>query len=269
MLVGHEKQVSSFKKMYENDKVPHAFLLIGQEGVGKKDFAHYASCLLRNIEEKNIEHNPDIIHLESPNIADVRALNKLIIKPSFSGGTRIVIIDNAQNIMVQSANALLKTIEEPKSETIFFFLSVLAEQMIPTIRSRCVHFYFSFVDTSTIEKSIDTSSIEDLKVLWEGLPSYANKICKDIKAKEEAIEIIDDSKTFLSDDMSKSFNIIEKYVKDKNLFEKFIYSTIYTERKTRNNLDIIRLLMKILTSIKKSNANIPYMMHNFIIQTQK
>ena len=70
-------------------------------------------------------------------IDQVRSLSDFIVHTSHSGGAKIVIINDAHNLNINSANALLKTLEEPTSNSYLFLVTELPGSLPATIRSRC------------------------------------------------------------------------------------------------------------------------------------
>lgn len=70
-------------------------------------------------------------------VDDVRKVNEFLAKTSFDGNWRVVIIDSADEMNKNAANALLKILEEPPVHTILLLISHNAGTLLPTIRSRC------------------------------------------------------------------------------------------------------------------------------------
>lgn len=70
-------------------------------------------------------------------VDEVRAMSGLFQQASRAGGYRICIIDTAEDLNTNSANALLKLIEEPPSRSLFLVLAHHPAQVLPTLRSRC------------------------------------------------------------------------------------------------------------------------------------
>ncbi len=68
---------------------------------------------------------------------DVRSLNHFLHLSSTDGGRRVVLIDSADEMNTQAANALLKMLEEPPARTVLLLVSHQPSRLLPTIRSRC------------------------------------------------------------------------------------------------------------------------------------
>lgn len=70
-------------------------------------------------------------------VDDIRKVNDFLAKTSFNDGWRVVIIDSADDMNKNAANALLKILEEPPAKTLLLLISHNLGQLLPTIRSRC------------------------------------------------------------------------------------------------------------------------------------
>jgi DNA polymerase-3 subunit delta' len=145
-----------------SDQLPHALLLSGPPGVGKSRFAHaLVSQLLCEAPQAArpcgtcaacgwvaAGTHPDLRVLSlaltdegKPSseirIDQVRALADFLVVGSHRGGRRIVVIDPADAMNTVTANALLKTLEEPGDGLLFLLVTGRADALLPTIRSRC------------------------------------------------------------------------------------------------------------------------------------
>jgi len=158
----------------ENERFPQALLFAGMSGIGKKDFAFYlARGLLCQSPRKNpatqlmepcqihgqkqnehrqmcrscrlftVANHPDLFHLSTPEdkkvipVDDIRELIQWSVLVSQSGGKKVIIIEPAEAMNINAANSLLKTLEEPVSNTIIILLAQQKQMLLPTIRSRC------------------------------------------------------------------------------------------------------------------------------------
>ncbi len=154
----HE-QWQRLMEMQQQDRLPHAILLCGPDGIGLKQFAQTAAmqllCLSKEPETNlacgscqscqlyNAGNHPDLSLIEPEEtgkqvkIAQVRELIEYVALKSFSGKQKIAIIDPADAMNRATANALLKTLEEPPSQSMLFLLSHRPSKLPITIRSRC------------------------------------------------------------------------------------------------------------------------------------
>ena len=167
-LFGYDKLFNSFITLHKKNKLPNVMLLSGSKGLGKSTFAyHFINYLLSNKEEDNylvdnfkinpsnssyklIQNNihPNFFLLENEltedniKIDQVRNLLIFLHKSTYTKDLKIVFIDNAEFLNVNSSNALLKSLEEPSSNTFFFIIHNDAYGIKETIKSRCIQFKF-------------------------------------------------------------------------------------------------------------------------------
>ncbi len=138
-------------------RLPHALLINGPLGIGKAAFArtlgNYLLCKqpgattacgrCRSCELTQSGGHPDLYHLQPEEtgkpikIDQVRALSEFIYSTAQQGGYRVVIIDPADSMNLNAANALLKMLEEPGKDTVLLLLTSRLGHMLPTIKSRC------------------------------------------------------------------------------------------------------------------------------------
>ena len=100
---------------------------------------------------------------ENIKIEQIRGLLLFLNKSSYYKGVKIILIDNAENLNINSSNALLKAIEEPNENTYFFIINNNSKKILNTIKSRCIDFNINFNlhEKKTIFKKI--SSFYQLK----------------------------------------------------------------------------------------------------------
>ena len=156
-VIGHEDIISRFKSSIEADRVSHAYIIAGEEGSGRNTLAYcFAKTLqcesggteacgtCKSCKQAESGNHPDIIYIstEGDNIISVgkirdQLVGSMEIKP-YSSRYKIYIIKEAEKMMEDAQNALLKTIEEPPEYGIVIIITSQPEKLLPTIRSRCV-----------------------------------------------------------------------------------------------------------------------------------
>jgi DNA polymerase-3 subunit delta' len=178
---GHEALSRSFAEVVAHGRLGHAYLFAGPAGVGKKLFARElakailcetakdrvdacdrcASCLL--VEAGT---HPDVISINRPEdknefpIAVIRDLTeKLAMKPA-RGGYKFAVIDDADDFNAESANALLKTLEEPPPRSVVILLATDSERQLPTILSRCQLIRFAPLPPALVAELLRKQEIE-------------------------------------------------------------------------------------------------------------
>ena len=179
MLIGHQKQLNYLKRMAESGKIPHALLFSGQKKLGKKTIAlEFISWLFEEPGVPKILGHPDFILIEpqekhpeaersslrgSPapssalvrgqiQINQIRDLSwRLSLKP-IKAQLKAVIIDEAHSMTPEAQNCFLKTLEEPKGNTLLILITEKPNFLLPTIVSRCQIIKFYPVKKDEIER---------------------------------------------------------------------------------------------------------------------
>lgn len=165
---GHQLILEMLQRALSRSRLPHALLFAGDAGIGKKRVAlHLAQCLFctqtpadqlescgecASCKQMTAETHPDLISIECPPDKAILPLSLIIggddhrgregvcyemsLRP-MSGDRRIAIIDDADKMNAESANALLKTLEEPSANYLMILIASDLDSILPTIRSRC------------------------------------------------------------------------------------------------------------------------------------
>jgi DNA polymerase-3 subunit delta' len=175
VIVGQERAVERFASAWGSRKLHHAWLLAGRRGVGKASFADAAARRvlaeaagpafdlppLDTDDEHPIVRlvragsHPDMRRLERQvnektgnlnrniKVEQVRELGEFLSLSGALSPWRVVVIDTVDELEPSGANALLKMLEEPPPNTLFFLVSHAPGRLLPTIRSRCRRLDFS------------------------------------------------------------------------------------------------------------------------------
>jgi DNA polymerase-3 subunit delta' len=156
-VLGQDAAFAEFLAAEESGRVHHAWLLQGPRGIGKATAAFaFARRLLgskaagdpadRQIAQGS---HPNLIHLTRPanertpgfktqiTVEEIRRLNRFFQGTTAGDRWRIAIVDPADDMNRNAANALLKILEEPPARALFLITNHLPGRLLPTIRSRC------------------------------------------------------------------------------------------------------------------------------------
>lgn len=150
MLKGNE--FTNIKNAASKDKSVHAYIIQGQQGMGKRSLAALlcasllcqsqdAPCLKCNTCRRILSgEHPDVHFFKGAkkniSVDEMRKLSERSIESSYEGGKRVFIINDAHNMTVPAQNCLLKTLEEPSGNAVFVLLASTGG-LLPTVRSRC------------------------------------------------------------------------------------------------------------------------------------
>lgn len=188
MILGQDRAVAQFAEAWGTRKLHHAWLLAGPKGVGKASFAHAAARrvladaagpladlpgiatpddhpMVRLIEAGS---HPDMRWLQrlpkekgeglarDITVKQVRELGDFMSMTAAMSPWRIAVIDTLDELKSAGANALLKILEEPPANTIFFLVSNAAGRLLPTIRSRCRRLDFAALEDDAMTSILAT-----------------------------------------------------------------------------------------------------------------
>lgn len=158
MAEAYPWQDSLWQQLAGRKQHAHAYLLHGPAGIGKRALAErlMASLLCRRPSAQDAcgecksclllkaGSHPDNYILE-PEEADkaikvdqVRDLVSFVVQTAQMGGRKVVLIEPAESMNINAANALLKSLEEPSGDTVLLLVSHQTSRLLPTIKSRCV-----------------------------------------------------------------------------------------------------------------------------------
>ena len=164
-LIGYDDLFIKFEKLYLNKRLPKVILLSGDKGIGKSTFAFHFINYILSMDSKipydkdsysinlnnetykkiiiNVEQNFNFLKCEKPDavsIDDIRQLKTKLSKTPLDNTSRFTIIDDIELINLNSANALLKLIEEPSDYDYFFLINNKCNKLIETLISRSLEF---------------------------------------------------------------------------------------------------------------------------------
>ena len=169
MIVGHQKQWQFLKKSAELGRLAHAYLFTGQEKLGKKTLAlEWISLLFGQPSTRLLMGvHPDFILItpiqKEIQISQIKDLNyRLSLRP-YLASFKTAIIDQAHSMNQEAQNCFLKTLEEPRGNTILILISEYPEFLFPTIRSRSEIIKFYPLAKKEIENYLKEQGVEEKK----------------------------------------------------------------------------------------------------------
>lgn len=155
-IPGQTKTKKILKESIKKNRISHAYLFTGNNGLGKSEMAgEFAQAIFceNDIADscgtclscKKIEHgnHPDLhkVKVEEDHknilIDQIRDLQKEISYKPYESDYKVYIIDPAERMTIQAQNSLLKTLEEPPEYAIIILTNENKNELIPTIISRC------------------------------------------------------------------------------------------------------------------------------------
>jgi DNA polymerase III subunit delta' len=175
-LSGHENAWHEWRAAMASDRMHHAWILVGIQGVGKGAFARAAARALvaeAGSPQPDVDAHPDIIVLDhlpanedeekkraegkpfqtkrNITIDQVRRMQRRLTTRPTLGTRRAIIIDPADDMEKGAVNALLKSLEEPPIGTFFLLVTHRPGRLLPTVRSRCRILRFASVPNEELD----------------------------------------------------------------------------------------------------------------------
>ncbi|MBO0456082.1 DNA polymerase III subunit delta' [Enterococcus hulanensis] len=181
---------------FEHGRLAHAYLFEGDQGTGKAElalwFAKHLFCLdlqkgmpcekCNNCLRITSKDHPDVVEIEpdgqSIKVDQIRALQSELTKSGFESAKKVVIIHQAEKMNLNSANSLLKFLEEPPANFMIILETQSLGKILPTIRSRCQIIHFQALSTERLQSRLESEQIpaKTAKLLANLTNSYGKAV---------------------------------------------------------------------------------------------
>jgi DNA polymerase-3 subunit delta' len=188
-LFGHAEGEAMLAQAFAGGRLHHAWLLAGRAGIGKATLAYrmarhtLAKAHERDPAAKSLQvpagssaarqvaqlAHPGLLALRRPydlrtkrllsiiSVDEVRRLRGFLGLTASEGGWRVVIVDSADELNVNAANALLKSLEEPPPRALFLLVTSQPSGLLPTIRSRCRRLDLAPLDADSLRRAAEAA----------------------------------------------------------------------------------------------------------------
>ena len=223
MLIGHEQARDAFLDALSRGRLHHAWLITGPKGIGKRAFADWAALKLLSGHRGPAAtpaddpaaalvaagSHPDHRTLSPPEegkgsatasiiVDQVRELADFLHSYPAIAPWRTLIVDSIDDMNVNTSNAFLKELEEPRQQTIYLLISHAPARLLPTIRSRCRMLrLFPLPDDEVrsaldqAEQGLSAADIDAMVTLARGAPgAVADLAGADLGALEKTLDRI-------------------------------------------------------------------------------
>ncbi len=228
-LIGHTSVLAALDRAIASGHPAHAWLFAGPEGIGKRTTAlQFAAALncesavekpcreCKACRDTLAERYPDVEmvgpgglcdepehkdHAESRylRICQVRRVSRVLsIAPYLAGGRRVAIIDGADTMAAEAANAFLKTLEEPPEGSVIILLAERPERLPETVLSRCQRLDFRPVDRTTLHDALtargaDATTADAITAAASGRAGWALRALADPALLDDRSRVLDDA----------------------------------------------------------------------------
>lgn len=244
-MIGHDWAVRLLQSHITADRVRHAYLFTGPEGIGKRTlatrFAQTLNCTnppepgvycgecraCRLIEEGGF---PDLHVISSEEqerslkVDQIRGLQRKVSLSPYEGKVHVALLLNFHQATEQAANALLKTLEEPPPQVIMLLTAESTDSLLPTIVSRCEVVPLRLLALRRLESELQTrigegGNAELIAGLSAGRPGYALRLAEDQSRLKQRDDRILELLSILGSDRISRFDFVESW--DRSLRRKF------------------------------------------------
>jgi DNA polymerase III subunit delta' len=291
-IIGHKKQWDILTGLALVNRLPHALLFSGQDGLGKKaiaiELAKYFSCsergknskpcgLCQSCQNTDRGSNPDFFIItpdpdaKEIKILQVRGLIEKMSLSSYSLSPRIAVVDDCHLMSQEAQSCFLKFLEEPRGSVILILISSKPDLLLQTILSRAQEIKFSPVKKEEIENFLlrqgaKKEAAEEFSLLADGRPGIAMDFLKNPEKADALKYLFSDFEKILKSDLAFRFkyakNVFEGdggYAKLREILSAWIF---YLRRQLLSKTgdaskikDAIKILQKTDFLISTSNAN--------------
>jgi len=161
-ISGHRRLLDLLARSIERNSLPPSLILEGSEGAAKRATAIAVAQSLNCTKLQDGDAcgkcvactkiaravHPDVLIVEPGDSGTIKVdqvreiVDRAGYRP-FEGKRRVVIVDQADAMVGAAQNALLKTLEEPPSSSVFLLLTSRPDMLLPTVRSRCIRLRFA------------------------------------------------------------------------------------------------------------------------------
>jgi DNA polymerase-3 subunit delta' len=247
-LLGHEWAVNLLKQHIAHDTVRHAYLFAGPPGVGRRTlairFARALGCTnppapaescgnCRTCQQIEAMQYPDlsVVQAESEGavlkIDQVREVNRSLSLKPYQSKYRVALFLRFQEANQNAQNALLKTLEEAPGHAILILTADNAEQLLPTIVSRCEIMRLRALPIEAVEEHLqhNGASPEDARLLAHlsnGRPGFALRLMADPEGLKSRAERLDDLRELMPATRVRKFSYADKLARDKDTFRRVL-----------------------------------------------
>lgn len=243
-IFGHDWAVEMLRQHVQHNALRHAYLLTGPTGVGRRSLAirlaQAVQCqtpdapgvpcrVCRTCRQIEAGQNIDLMVTQAEaqggtlKVEQIREVTRFLSLKPYASPFKIVLLLRFEEANLNAQNALLKTLEEAPSHALLLLTADNAEQLLPTIVSRCEVLRLrpstaAAVTDFLLSRGIEAEKARLLGHLSGGRPGYALRLAADEKALTFRAEKLDDLRELLSANRRTRFTYAEKLAKDRESF---------------------------------------------------
>lgn len=243
-LIGHEWAVNLLKQHIASGSVRHAYLFTGPQGVGRRTLAIRLAQALNCPQPSasgeacgvcqtchQIEHMqyPDLEVIQAEQrggtlrVDQVRELQRHVALAPYQGKYRVALLLFFEEANANTANALLKILEEPPAQVVIILTAESAELLLPTIVSRCEVIRLRPLPQEQVSKALQerwdvpAGQATLLASISGGRPGYAMHLYQDPDQLDMRRKWLEEHKKLLTQSLIERFRYAERVAKDREI----------------------------------------------------
>ena len=241
-LFGYKENFNHLANLFNKANLPSKIILSGPEGIGKSTFAYHFINYALSIDESdaydidkneifstnksfnllNNKTHPNFFSVDlieakkNIEISQIRSMIEYTNKSSFNNKPRFILINNIEFLNINSANALLKVLEEPNKGVFFILIHNNSKKIKDTITSRCINFKLnlSFNEMNKISSSLINSDVYS---------EFNKDFINNYNTPGFYLKLLDFAKTNEIDIKKVTLKEFLLFIIDNNLFKKNLY----------------------------------------------
>lgn len=216
-IIGHNLQIQQITQLIANNKLSHAYIFEGQDGIGKFLVAKMIAAKILKVD--NLDMVPSAVSIIEPEddmikISKIRQLGEEIILKPTDTEKKVFIIRDGELMNESAQNALLKVLEEPPEYAVIIIVTSNKEKLIRTIKSRCTSFKFVPLSKEQIREYYKNENIsEDIIKLSRGSIGKVEKL-KEKNYVQDILQIYEALKQKNLLELNKTFTRLKGYKED-------------------------------------------------------
>jgi len=194
-IIGNDHVKRYLVHMIETKAIGNSLLFAGSEGIGKSLFAQaFAKLVL--ITDKDLSSHPDVYvyrpegKIGMHSIDSMRQFCEQVYMSPYQSKWKIFIIHDAERMLPSSANALLKTFEEPAKDSIIILLSSAPSMLLPTVISRCRTIRFHHLEETAVADYLQKTAGKSVEEAQKIAAISSGSIGKAVRLAEEGTDSI-------------------------------------------------------------------------------
>jgi DNA polymerase-3 subunit delta' len=270
MILGHERQLEHFDRLIKKGNLGHAYLFHGPAQVGKftlaKEIPQSLSCPHPVILDKEHTLVSKKENRKEIPIEDIRELKRLFSLTAPAGEWRVAIINEAEKMSTEAANAFLKLLEEPGENTLFILVTSAVDLLPPTIVSRTQPIRFSLVSRNILEKHLaglvkNSELREAILALAFGRPGVMLRLAEEPRILAEEQKFFGDLQAARAAGVPEIFRFSEKFALEEESRRRSVdhlFFMLYSELQARPCVEIAEKIKKanrIALALETTNVN--------------